>query len=59
MPIREYVCKECGRAFEALVRGAEEPVCPGCGSRELERKLSVFGVGGGGGRAAEPPAPAS
>jgi putative FmdB family regulatory protein len=59
MPIYEYVCKECGRAFEALLRGDEEPICPGCGSRALERKFSVFGVGGGGGSTEGPPLPAS
>jgi putative FmdB family regulatory protein len=54
MPIFEYVCGECDRRFELLLRGAEKPACPGCGSRRLEKRLSVFAVG-----AAEAPARAS
>lgn len=42
MPLREYVCKACGRAFETLERPGEKPVCPGCGSGRLDRQLSAF-----------------
>ncbi len=42
MPLREYVCKACGRAFEALERAGEKPSCPDCGSARLERQLSAF-----------------
>lgn len=42
MPLREYVCKACGRAFEALERAGEKPSCPDCGSVRLERQLSAF-----------------
>jgi len=45
MPIYEYICGDCGTAFEELVRSihaAPEVVCPGCGSREAERKPSVI-----------------
>lgn len=46
MPVYEFVCKECERPFEELVLGSERPVCPGCGSAKLEKKLSVFAVSG-------------
>ena len=44
MPIFEYVCRECGHAFETLVTGACEPQCPSCSSQTLEKQLSVFAV---------------
>lgn len=40
MPIFEYACNACANEFEALVRGSTVPACPGCGSQDLERKLS-------------------
>src|SRR5215468_7925437 len=46
MPILEYQCKECARQFEAIVLGAQQPMCPSCHSPKLERLLSVFAVGG-------------
>ncbi len=48
MPIYEYRCDECGREFEALVRGERTPQCPGCASARLSRKLSVFATAQGG-----------
>jgi putative FmdB family regulatory protein len=42
MPIYEYVCDECKREFEALVRSDTVPECPTCHSKQLEKKLSVF-----------------
>jgi putative FmdB family regulatory protein len=44
MPIYEYKCRGCGRCFETLVRAASTPACPGCGSPDLERLLSLFAV---------------
>jgi len=35
------VCKGCGSAFEALVRGAEAAVCPSCGAVDVERQFSL------------------
>jgi putative FmdB family regulatory protein len=45
MPMFEYQCKACERRFESLVFGSARPTCPSCGSDELEKLLSTFGVG--------------
>jgi putative FmdB family regulatory protein len=50
MPIFEYVCRDCGRAFEALVSPDRPAVCPACASRQLEKQLSVFAVSAAPGR---------
>lgn len=42
MPIYEYRCRECGAAFEVLVRGGERASCPACSSAALTQELSVF-----------------
>ncbi len=45
MPIYEYRCRACDKDFEELVRSAEAAAsvaCPECGSRRIDRKLSVF-----------------
>lgn len=47
MPIFEYLCRDCGKRFEALVRGSDQPACPSCQGARLERQLSVFAVGRG------------
>jgi len=44
MPIYEYRCRACDREFEVLVQGSRKPVCPACGGKKLEKKLSVFAV---------------
>ncbi|MBI2825563.1 MAG: zinc ribbon domain-containing protein [Planctomycetia bacterium] len=41
MPLYEYSCQACGDRFELLVRSAEKPACPECGSARLERHLGV------------------
>ena len=41
MPLYEYACEECRHEFEALVFSGDEPECPRCRSRRLERRLSV------------------
>jgi putative FmdB family regulatory protein len=46
MPLFEYECRECGTRFEAFVAGSRKPSCPACGSEDLEKQLSRFGVGG-------------
>lgn len=41
MPLFEYVCQDCQHDCELLIRGGEVPECPECGSRRLEKQLSV------------------
>ncbi|MFQ5893020.1 MAG: zinc ribbon domain-containing protein [Nitrospinota bacterium] len=50
MPIYEFTCPGCGHEFEKLVLRASRlrrVACPSCGAGEVERRLSLFGVGGG------------
>jgi putative FmdB family regulatory protein len=43
MPIYEYVCTDCHRRFEKLVRRfGEEVACPSCASAAVDKQLSVF-----------------
>lgn len=42
MPLYEYECLDCGERFEALVRHANVPACPGCQGRNLNQLLSMF-----------------
>ena len=45
MPLYEYICRECGHAFEVLQRmGArgDELRCPACGRVGADRQLSTF-----------------
>ncbi len=61
MPLYEYVCRDCGRAFEVLQRMGERGDrlhCPHCGRVGAERQLSTFAghaSHGGGGTAAAAP----
>ena len=41
MPIYEYVCRDCKHEFEVLIRGKEQPVCPKCGKKKVDKQLSV------------------
>ena len=42
MPIYEYVCKQCHKPFEKLVRKQSEAIqCPGCGSNRSTLQFSV------------------
>jgi putative FmdB family regulatory protein len=43
MPLYDFRCRACGRDFEALVRPSHDPVCPSCGSPDLERLLTGAG----------------
>ena len=56
MPVYEYVCRQCERAFERYVRTFNEVVsCPHCAGGEVDKQLSTFAMagssspGGGGG----------
>ncbi|HXI51671.1 MAG TPA: zinc ribbon domain-containing protein [Candidatus Saccharimonadales bacterium] len=55
MPIYEFQCEQCGRESELLVASArwQGTACPGCGSKKLKKKFSVFASTSG----AEAPAP--
>jgi len=44
VPIFEYACAKCNHRFEKIVSGSSAPEYPACGSRRLERQLSVFAV---------------
>lgn len=46
MPIYEYECKLCRHQFEFLVLPTvkDPPVCPECGSADLEKLLSGFAM---------------
>ena len=50
MPIYEYVCEDCRKPYEKLVRKTGEKVeCPSCGSGKAKLQLSVFSAKTGGG----------
>jgi putative FmdB family regulatory protein len=48
MPIFEYSCARCGgeTTWLALASSPERPRCQSCGSRRLERLISVANLGG-------------
>lgn len=52
MPIYEFICQACERPFECLVgMGRESDArCAHCGSAEVRKRVSAFGIGGGGSR---------
>jgi putative FmdB family regulatory protein len=52
MPIYEYACKTCGKRFERLVSAGKDKdvVCVECGSAEVRKLISGFGIGGGSSR---------
>ncbi|MEM1305762.1 MAG: zinc ribbon domain-containing protein [Planctomycetota bacterium] len=58
MPLYEYLCRECDREVELLVRGGDEsPSCPECGSEKLMKLLSVPSAPGSALGGDEPPGP--
>jgi len=47
MPMYSYRCRNCSATFDLLVgltADEEEPKCVNCGSNDLERLLTSFGV---------------
>lgn len=47
MPIYSFKCKDCGAVFDFLVgvvADEEKPRCGECGSSNLEKLLTSFGV---------------
>jgi putative FmdB family regulatory protein len=49
MPIFEYQCTKCGNRSEFLENAddREKHVCPKCGSSQMNKLFSGFGVGKG------------
>ncbi|MDD5034582.1 MAG: zinc ribbon domain-containing protein [Methylococcaceae bacterium] len=41
MPLYDYRCNDCNQIFELLVKLSEVPTCPGCGSQQLEKQVSL------------------
>jgi len=41
MPLFEYSCSHCDTEFELLVAVREQPECPQCGSKQLNKLMSV------------------
>ncbi|MBN2264207.1 MAG: zinc ribbon domain-containing protein [Candidatus Aminicenantes bacterium] len=52
MPLYEYECQKCGKRFESLVTTGHEKdvVCVECGSADVRKMISCFGIGGGSSR---------
>jgi putative FmdB family regulatory protein len=44
MPIFEYICEDCGKDSELLVRSDTVVACEHCGGKKLKKKLSVFSI---------------
>jgi putative FmdB family regulatory protein len=44
MPIYEYACATCGKAFDYLARTlSDKPEkCPSCGAKKISKQLSAF-----------------
>ncbi|MGV1098985.1 FmdB family zinc ribbon protein [Thiovibrio sp. JS02] len=42
MPLYDFICRNCGCAFEALVMGSDKPACPKCKSGDLAKQMSTF-----------------
>ncbi|MFN0179215.1 MAG: FmdB family zinc ribbon protein [Gemmatimonadales bacterium] len=41
MPIYEYRCDQCGKAFEELVFASTKVACPSCRATRVTKQLSV------------------
>lgn len=41
MPIYDYLCSNCNKNFELLVRSTTVLACPECGSVQLEKLVSM------------------
>jgi putative FmdB family regulatory protein len=58
MPLYEFHCTECDRDFELLVSSSRwkgKTACPHCGSKKLNKALSVFTSGPAGAAASDVP----
>ena len=41
MPLYEFQCEDCQAEVELLIRGEDQPECPECHSRRMQRLLSA------------------
>ena len=41
MPIYDYRCTDCDNTSELLIKSSTTPVCPGCGSLNMEKLVSA------------------
>jgi putative FmdB family regulatory protein len=46
MPLYSYHCGKCDKDVELLISSSETPVCPDCGSKKLERLVSLTAPAG-------------
>ncbi|MCB9852877.1 MAG: zinc ribbon domain-containing protein [Phycisphaerales bacterium] len=56
MPIHEFHCDACDKAFEELVRNSKDESalrCPACGGNQITRQFSVFAARSSEGRSAK------
>lgn len=45
MPLYDYACTACAHEFEEMnSEGQPAPVCPSCGSKDTQRRLSAPGI---------------
>jgi len=47
MPIFSYICKDCSNKFDLLIGVTskdEERICKKCGSKNIEKSITSFGV---------------
>ena len=53
MPVYEYICEKCAERFERFVHKSDAEVkCVKCGSEDIRKLFSVFGLKLGGGSSA-------
>lgn len=42
MPLYDFHCSACDKQFELLVRSADVPACPECGTSQIKRLISAI-----------------
>ena len=50
MPVYEFYCSDCHKIFSFLsqtVNTKKTPKCPDCGTKKMERKVSMFAISSG------------
>ncbi len=55
MKLYDFKCATCSREFEELVADLADARCPSCGGSDVDKQLSAFNVGKGGGSASPGP----